>query len=171
MRCARQGLADLAALLLAAGADVHARNRVGETAWAMAASTQQEDLDMLLQRAGAQVDPEMLAGCGLRLLHLGDALLAGDVEQVQGMLERGEVALDTALAPRGLTPLVVAVRRNDPAMVRMLLAAGAPVEPSRISGSAGEEGADAAHTLLEYAQDHDYEEIAEALRAASGGSS
>jgi ankyrin repeat protein len=115
---AQHGHTEAVRLLLAHGADVHAR-RVHEITplhWAG-----NVEIARLLLDAGAVLDA--VDRFGNTPLH--DAVNAGHHDVVQYLLERG--SLVTALSTYSGTPLHTAAKQCDATSARLLLAAGAPI--------------------------------------------
>jgi ankyrin repeat protein len=120
MYAAQGGHADVAQLLLRKGANVNDTNRGGETALGIAVFRSNVPVMTLLVTAGARVESR----------HLAVAVPGGTEETVTFLLQHGanpNAAYVPSPSYKGPTPalLIVAVRRGDPAIVRLLLEAGA----------------------------------------------
>jgi ankyrin repeat protein len=122
--------------LLLSGADPNVRNGCGETALHLAAAAGHAEAVRLLLSAHGQPNDRVTGGdCAGRTLAPGDTPLhgaarSGHLEVLRDLIAaRADVRLPNA---RWLTPLFLAVARNDAAAVEMLVAAGADVHmPSR----------------------------------------
>lgn len=133
---AQQGTAETVTLLLAAGADVNDAAPEGTSALVVAAHGGHGAVCALLLERGADVDA---AGAGYTALHA--AVLRGDVELVKRLVARGanpnrllekstparrnsaDYALEFEMI--GATPFWLAARYLEPAIMRVLLTAGA----------------------------------------------
>ncbi|MGE3512375.1 MAG: ankyrin repeat domain-containing protein, partial [Vicinamibacterales bacterium] len=133
---AQQGTVETVALLLAAGADVNEIAPEGTSALVVAAHSGHGAVCALLLERGADVEA---AGAGYTALHA--AVLRGDVELVKRLVARGanpnrplekstparrnsaDYALEFEMV--GATPFWLAARYLEPAIMRVLLAAGA----------------------------------------------
>ncbi len=135
--------------LLAAGAEVDARDERGVTALMHASAEGHAQSVEALLDAGADVD-----------VHADDGLTAlmvvarGNTKIVRSLLDAG--ADVNAKAEQGVTPLMVAVAMGNTEIVRALLDAGADVEATADSGV----------TALILSERNGYTEIAELLRSA-----
>jgi ankyrin repeat protein len=110
--------------LLAAGADVNARNQRGDTPLHLAVAKGDRAMIALLIGAGATLD--VVDQDGNTPLHA--AALGGDVAVVQQLLDAG-----CKVDPRnkdGNTPAHLAAWKGHEAVLRALLAAGAKVDPA-----------------------------------------
>ncbi len=120
---ARSANADLARLLLEAGADVGAVTRIGAyTALHLASEVGSAQVVRLLLAGGAEQTATTADVGGTTPLHL--AAGAGDAEAVRLLLEHGGDA-DAREARWGQTPLMYAAARGREAAVRALLEGGA----------------------------------------------
>ena len=133
---AQQGDVDSARLLLAAGANVNDAAPIGWSAVAVAAFTNQVEVGMFLLDEGA--DPDA-AGAGFTALHA--AVLRGNLDLVEALLAHGanpNAQITQATGARrqsgdygfsanaiGTTPLYLAARYGEVAIMRTLAAAGA----------------------------------------------
>ncbi len=108
--------------LLAAGADVKARNAYGVTAMQLAADASNTELIRLLLKAGA--DPNSPNPEGETALHL--VARAGNVEAAKLLLKAG-AEVDPRESFGGQTPLMWAAARRHPEMVELLADKGANV--------------------------------------------
>ncbi len=120
---ARSANADLASLLLEAGADVGAVTRIGAyTALHLASEVGSAQVVRVLLAGGAEQTATTEDVGGTTPLHL--AAGAGDAEAVRLLLERGGDA-DAREARWGQTPLMYAAARGRETAVRVLLDGGA----------------------------------------------
>ena len=133
---AQQGDAESARLLLAAGANVNDVAPIGWSAVAVAAFKNQVEVGKLLLDEGA--DPDA-AGAGFTALHA--AVLRGNLALVEALLAHGanpDIRITKATGARrqsgdygfstnviGATPLYLAARYGEVAIMRTLAAAGA----------------------------------------------
>ncbi len=108
-------------LLLAGGADVHLRNRDGETALKRAAMSSAADAAHLLLRAGSP--PDTLDVWGWSPLTI--AAYDGDAATAAELLKAGA---KPDLTGRDATPLMLAAERDADGVARLLLAHGAKVD-------------------------------------------
>ncbi|HEY6455368.1 MAG TPA: ankyrin repeat domain-containing protein [Steroidobacteraceae bacterium] len=108
--------------LLAAGADVKARNAYGVNAMQLAADASNTELIRVLLKAGA--DPNSPNPEGETALHL--VARAGNVEAAKLLLKAG-AAVDPHESFGGQTPLMWAAARRQPQMVELLADKGADV--------------------------------------------
>jgi ankyrin repeat protein len=120
MYAAQGGHVEVARLLLRKGARVNETDRSDQTALRLAVFRSNVPMMALLVSAGATVESRYLA----------IAVPGGTEEAVKFLLDHGansNAAYPPSASPRGPTPalLIVAVRRGDPAIVRLMLAAGA----------------------------------------------
>jgi ankyrin repeat protein len=156
----KSGCTDLAAVLLAAGAAVEARDRFGNTPLLLAAAAGQDEAIKLLLDAGARIDHRNLAGSspllraamdnrwrtavlllergadpnltnGQKLGALHAAAYVGNEMLVQALLAHGAVA--DAIDATGKSPAIYAAARAYVEIVDRLIAAG--VEPNRRYGN------------------------------------
>jgi ankyrin repeat protein len=127
-------------LLVARGADVKARSRFGNTALLLAARRpgNSRALKLLLDRGA---DPNATNVLGATALMAAAA--AGDVDSVLALIDAGaDLNAKPAMDPLGFawgggrTPLMWAAFRGDEAVAKLLLARGAKVDQSTLSGSA-----------------------------------
>jgi ankyrin repeat protein len=118
----RVGDRDLAASLVAAGADVNAANRFGVVPLHLAIAAGDGEMTRWLLDAGADAAAPDRAGEPPLLL----AARAGVPASAQALLEHG-AAVDTRDPSFGQTPLMIAVRGGHLPLVRALLDAGADV--------------------------------------------
>ncbi|HUH14156.1 MAG TPA: ankyrin repeat domain-containing protein, partial [Longimicrobiales bacterium] len=118
---ARHGDADMAGVLLGAGADVRAVTRIGaHTPLHVAARGGSEPVVRALLAAGA--DPAAATTTGVTPLHL--AALAGEPGAIAALLDHGAPA--GATEPEwGQTPLMLAAAQGRAEAVRVLLERGA----------------------------------------------
>jgi len=135
--------------LLAAGAEVDARDVMGVTALMHASAEGHTQSVEALLDAGADVDAH--ANDGLTALMV---VARGNTEIVRALLDAG--ADVNAKAEQGVTPLMVAVAMGNPEIVRALLEAGADVEAKADSGV----------TALILTERSGYTEITELLKSA-----
>ena len=133
---AQQGDVESARLLLAAGANVNDVAPIGWSALAVAAFKNQVEVGKLLLDSGAEPDA---AGAGFTALHA--AVLRGNLDLVETLLAHGanpNVQITKATGVRrqsgdygfsvnviGATPLYLAARYGEVAIMRTLAAAGA----------------------------------------------
>ncbi|MEA3212139.1 MAG: hypothetical protein QOE70_5196 [Chthoniobacter sp.] len=103
-------------VLLAAGAEVNALDRERSTPLHHAAMSPRPDLARALLDAGAKIDARNQTG----LTPLHNAALFGGRETLEFLLDRGADPEGRALLT-GVPPLLMAVTRGDPAIVRVLL--------------------------------------------------
>lgn len=116
-------------LLLTAGADVKAADRYGVTPLYLACTLGNHPLIERLLKAGA--DPNAAGRSGETLLMT--ATLAGETQAVEALLKYG-ANVNAKLPESDTTPLMVAIRENRPAIVKLLLAHGAEVDAATIKG-------------------------------------
>lgn len=131
------GYEEVAVYLITKGANVNSRGKDGGTALIAAASNSQRLVELLLSR-GADVEARMANGVGpftqfaigiltKRVpLELGDTLLAHGAEVDEAQTEGGAA---------GYTPLMMAARNNQEALVRFLIERGADVNHAAESGA------------------------------------
>ncbi|MEZ5419866.1 MAG: ankyrin repeat domain-containing protein [Vicinamibacterales bacterium] len=112
--------ADLVTLLLDAGARPELANDLGVTPLHLAAAAAQAAIARQLLEAGAPADAATPAG----VTPLMEAARAGQAEIVRALLARG-ASPDAAETQRGQTALMWAAARRHPAVVRVLVDAGA----------------------------------------------
>ena len=91
MLAAERGHTAIVQALLEAGADVHAENAVGETAWVLTATLKQEETEAALKAAGAKVDLDKMVEHFTRLEDLSKALRDGSIAKVRDLVESGTV--------------------------------------------------------------------------------
>jgi ankyrin repeat protein len=156
----KSGCTDPAAVLLAAGASVEARDRFGNTPLLLAAAAGQDEAIKLLLDAGARIDHRNLAGSspllraamdnrwrtavlllergadpnlanGQKLGALHAAAYNGNGKLVQALLARG--AAPDAIDATGKSPAIYAAARAYVEIVDQLVAAG--VDPNRRYGN------------------------------------
>jgi ankyrin repeat protein len=111
----RGGTKDMVALLLAHGADVTVLSREGQPMVPLAVALGRADIAAALLDRGAEVDTQVVAPVSEEFLQL-----------VPGRYARFYLTKD-----QGLTPLMIAVLRDDLDMARMLLSRGASLGPTR----------------------------------------
>jgi ankyrin repeat protein len=117
--------AAIAAMLLAGGADIEARNRYGYTPLHCAAMGSDTGVVRLLLDKGAKVNGS--DGRGFSPLHF--AVLNGPVESVEMLLDAG-ADIESREGSDGETPLIVASRGGPPGMYAYLLSKGARLDLS-----------------------------------------
>lgn len=125
-QAARRGNLPEIRRLLAEGADIHARDLAGYSALANALDCEEHEAANLLIEAGAR-------------LSLNEMVRLGDVRDVEVLLDCGADANEQTLDYQ--TPLLRAIDEQNPAMVRLLLAAGADVNLSTMAGTPLQEAA------------------------------
>jgi ankyrin repeat protein len=133
--------AEIASLLLYAGANVRATTRLGAyTPLFLAARNGHTDITKLLLEAGA--DPKQAASGGISALMI--AASSGDADSVRMLIEAG-ADVNAAESGRGQTPLIFAAAYDRPDTIRMLLEHGADInlgskfiEPLETRGRAGQ---------------------------------
>jgi len=135
--------------LLAAGAEVDAKDEKGVTALMHASAEGHTQSVEALLDAGAEVDAQ--ADDGLTALMV---VARGKTEIARALLDAG--ADVNAKAQQGVTPLMVAVATGNTEIVRALLDAGADVDAKADSGV----------TALMLTERNGYIEIAELLKSA-----
>jgi ankyrin repeat protein len=127
-----QGRRHMVDALLEAGADLKAKNAVGDSAWTYAFVYGHEDLRTHFEGLGATTsdDPleqmnalNQMAAQAMRRDAAIEAIRAGDVSRVAKQIDKLEFDVDW-LAP-GVRPLRLAGERDDATMIQMLLAKGA----------------------------------------------
>lgn len=157
---ANYGYEELATLLVSKGADVNIQGQDGGTALLAAASNSQPLVELLLSH-GADVDARMANGSGV-FTQCAVGILRGRVtlDLATRLLSAGARVDDAATSgpTRGYTPLMMAARNDDEALVRFLIENGADV-----SAEAGD-GA----TALSLATDEGHGNIVDLLREAGG---
>jgi ankyrin repeat protein len=130
MRAAASGWLAVVEALVAAGADINATNRKGQSALTLAARSGHAAVVERLRQAGAAgpVDVDRF-----RAAALVKAAEQGDIGHLQELLGAGVPATTTDPADREFTVLHRAVYAGHAEAVRVLLAAGADVNamPSR----------------------------------------
>ena len=118
---ALNGNAEIAGLLIGAGADLESATRIGaHTALHVAAKEGNGEIVAILAEAGASVGA--VTGTGATALHFAAA--AGDVRAVSALLEHG-AAVDAVEPEWGQTPLMFAAALGRTGAVEALLEAGA----------------------------------------------
>jgi ankyrin repeat protein len=153
-----QGRHHMVEALLEAGAELKAKNAVGDTAWTYAFISGQEQLRAVFEERGATKsdDPleqmnalNQMASQAMRRDAAIEAIRAGDVGRVVKQIDKLEFDVDW-LAP-GMRPLRLAIERGDATMIQMLLAKGA--DPSLDAGNG--------QTLQELAEESGFGELFE----------
>ena len=143
---AQQGDAESARLLLSAGADVNDAAPIGWSALAVAAFRNQAEVAGVLLDEGAEPDA---AGAGFTALHA--AVLRGNLDLVQAVLAHGanpNIRITKATGARrqsadygfstnaiGATPVYLAARYGEVAIMRALAAAGADLRFAMPNGT------------------------------------
>lgn len=120
------GLRHMVDALIEAGADLHAQNAKGDTAWSYAFSGGQEPLRILLEGHGVATTMDglnQMAGQALRRDAAIEAIEAGDVAGVAKQID--ELEFDVDWLGRGRRPLQLAIDRKDATLIQLLLAKGA----------------------------------------------
>lgn len=166
----RRGYADMAAQVIAGGADVHAGDADGFTALVYALKANEEEIIKLLQEAGAK--PPKYAEGSLEAAWIA-AAKAGDCTRLQELIRDG-VDVNVKCASKGEegdedeeesggegTALKYAAQRGHLEAVKLLLASGA--KPDEKFGNGYESGNE---TALMHAAKRGHLEIALALIAA-----
>jgi uncharacterized protein len=126
----RTGDVEAARLLVTAGADATLANRLGLTPLALASSNGDAAMMRLLVDAGADVNEVDLAGETMLMA----ATRAGTLEGVTLLLDRGAAVEAKDRGAQG-TALMVAVREDQPAVARILIARGAQVNAKTRPGA------------------------------------
>jgi cytohesin len=122
-QAAKDGNLEQVTKLIAAGADVNARDNRSQTPLHFAARNGHEEIARLLIAGGADVNVNMGDESWTPLL---DAASKGHTKLVKLLLEKG-AKVDVG-DDYGYTPLYYAIWSNDEESVRMLIAAGADVD-------------------------------------------
>lgn len=110
-----------ARLLIANGADVNRVARGGDTPLSLAIAKNDAEMTRVLMKAGARPDPRVL----------GAAVSRAAAGTIEALLQNGANPNASAAPHAGSRPdefiplLIIAMKRGDPAVVRILLAAGA----------------------------------------------
>jgi ankyrin len=126
----RTGDTGAASLLIKAGADVKLANRLGITPLALASTNGDAAMMRLLLDAGADADEVDIAGETMLMA----AARAGTAEGAALLLDRG-VAIDATDRNSQGTALMVAVREDQPAVAKLLIARGAQVNAKTRPGA------------------------------------
>jgi len=130
MVCARTGNSDAVRSLLEHGADVNKETRRGQTALMWAAAQKRLEIARMLIARGANVNAasHMIEGFQPLLY-----VTYGVPEHVPGQMDRHDpedLHRDPVASKGGFTPLLFAAMHGDLEMARMLLAAGANLDPA-----------------------------------------
>jgi uncharacterized protein len=118
---ARRGRVANARLLIAHGADVKQTARYGDSPLGLAIARNDVEMTRLLMKAGARPDPRQL----------GVAIAKARTQTIDVLLRNGANANASGPSQPSMRPgdfhplLIIATRRGDPAIVRVLLSAGA----------------------------------------------
>lgn len=130
------GRVDMVDALLDAGANVQAKNAMGDTAWSYAFVSGQDALRKRYETLGVELGMDglnQMAGQAMRRDAAREALSAGDVGRVAKLIDALELDVDF-LTP-GVRPLRLALDRGDVAMLRLLAAKGADASLSSGGGT------------------------------------
>jgi ankyrin repeat protein len=126
--------------LLEGGADIAAKNGVGDTPWSTAIALHGMGLAELIQKRGGKLDLELQVSTSSRYADFRVAVRAGDLREVWKRIEGHEV--DLHLLRDGETPLGLAAAAADAELVALLLEAGADVQVPTAFGSVANEALD-----------------------------
>ena len=132
MRAAFSGDVNGVADALRAGADVNARNKVGNTALMLAALRGQANVIPLLLRAGADVNAKANNGATALMF----AALRGQENVIPLLLKAG--ADVNAKVNNGVTSLMAAAHNGQANVIPLLLKAGADVDAVAMNGATAE---------------------------------
>lgn len=131
--------------LLEAGADIHAANTKGDSAWTYAFTSGAEQVRLLLEARGFANSMDALnamAAQAMRRDAAKQAIEAGDIGRVAKLID--ELELDVDFLSVGSRPLEIAIDRGDAALVSLLIAKGADASLPDSSGVSLRERAEAA---------------------------
>jgi ankyrin repeat protein len=122
-----QNQLDLAGPLIEHGSDPNSCSQAGDSAMALAAGQGQPALVRLLLESGARVDlAQVCARQPYKVPPLVAAIQSKNIETVQILLASGASA--NTCTEAGISPLSVAAESGNPALLRLILAAGTRLE-------------------------------------------